>query len=322
MPHSVRVHAVGGPEALVYEEIAVPVPGPGEVLLRQHAIGVNYIDIYHRTGLYKLPNYPVTIGSEGAGEIIGVGPDVERLKVGDRVAYAGPLGAYAEVRVIAEDRLVKLPDRIDFETAASIMMRGMTARYLLCETYRVDANTTLLFHAAAGGVGLIACQWASALGATTIGTVGSAEKVKVAHANGCQHVIDIASEDFVERVLSLTNGTGCDVVYDSIGKDTFPKSLDCLRPKGLWVSFGNSSGPVPPFELTALKGSLFATRPSILAYTASTRDLEENAADLFDMVLAKKIRVTTHHRYPLQYAADAHRDLESRKTTGSVILIT
>jgi NADPH:quinone reductase len=177
MPHSVRVHAVGGPEALVYEEIAVPVPGPGEVLLRQHAIGVNYIDIYHRTGLYKLPNYPVTIGSEGAGEIIGVGPDVERLKVGDRVAYAGPLGAYAEVRVIAEDRLVKLPDRIDFETAASIMMRGMTARYLLCETYRVDANTTLLFHAAAGGVGLIACQWASALGATTIGTVGSAEKV-------------------------------------------------------------------------------------------------------------------------------------------------
>lgn len=321
MPFSVRVHAVGGPEALVYEEIAMPVPGRGEVLIRQHAIGVNYIDIYHRTGLYKLSNYPVTIGSEGAGEIIGVGPDVTRFKAGDRVAYAGPIGAYAEVRVIAEDRLVKLPDRIDYETAASIMMRGMTARYLLRQTYPVDASTTLLFHAAAGGVGLIACQWAHALGATTIGTVGSDDKAALARENGCTHVINTKREDFVERVRTLTSGRGCDVAYDSIGKDTFPKSLDCLRPRGLWVSFGNSSGPVPPFELTALKGSLFATRPSILAYTATTRDLEENAADLFEMVLGKKIRVTTNYRYPLSRAADAHRDLEARRTTGSVILV-
>jgi NADPH2:quinone reductase len=321
MPYSVRVHAVGAPEALSYEEMPMPVPGRGEVLLRQHAIGVNYIDIYHRTGLYKLPNYPVTVGSEGAGEVIGIGPGVARLKVGDRVAYAGSIGAYAEVRVIAEDRLVKLPDGIDYETAASIMMRGMTARYLLRQTYPVDAGTILLFHAAAGGVGLIACQWAHALGATTIGTISSDEKAELARKNGCTHVINTKREDFVERVRTLTGGRGCDVVYDSVGKDTFPKSLDCLRPRGLWVSFGNSSGPVPPFELTALKGSLFATRPSILAYTATTQDLEENAADLFEMVLAKKIRVNTNHRYPLSHAADAHRDLEARRTTGSVILV-
>jgi NADPH:quinone reductase len=321
MSYSVRVHAVGGPEALVYEEAAVPAPGPGEVLLRQHAIGVNYIDIYHRNGLYKLPNYPVTIGSEGAGEVIGVGSDVERLKVGDRVAYAGPIGAYAEVRVIPENRLVKLPDGIDYVTAASIMMRGMTTRYLLRQTYPVDASTTLLFHAAAGGVGLIACQWARALGATMIGTVGSDEKAELARENGCAHVINTRREDFVGRVRELTDGRGCDVVYDSVGKDTFPQSLECLKPRGLWVSFGNSSGPIPPFELTALKGSLFATRPSILAYTATTRDLEENAADLFEMVLAKKIRITTNHRYPLARAADAHRDLEARKTTGSIILV-
>lgn len=321
MPYSVRVHAVGGPEALVYEEVAAPVPGPGKVLLRQHAIGVNYIDIYYRNGLYKLPNYPVTVGSEGAGEVIGVGADVRRLKVGDRVAYAGPIGAYAEVRVIPESRLVKLPDGIDYETAASIMMRGMTTRYLLRQTYPVDANTTLLFHAAAGGVGLIACQWARALGATMIGTVGSDVKAELARENGCVHVINTRREDFVERVRALTDGRGCDVVYDSVGKDSFPQSLQCLKPRGLWVSFGNSSGPVPPFELTALKGSLFATRPSILAYTATTQDLEENAADLFEMVLTKKIRVTTNHRYPLARAADAHRDLEARRTTGSIILV-
>jgi len=321
MPYSVRVHSVGGPEALVYEEVAMPVPGPGEVLLRQHAIGVNYIDVYHRSGLYKLSGYPVTIGSEGAGEVIGVGPGVTRLKAGDRVAYAGPIGAYTDVRVIAEGRLVKLPEGIDYETAASIMMRGMTTRYLLRQTYPVDATTTLLFHAAAGGVGLIACQWARALGATTIGTVSSDEKAELARENGCTHVINTTREDFVERVRTLTGGKGCDVVYDSIGKDTFPKSLECLRPRGLWVSFGNSSGPVPPFDLTALKGSLFATRPSILAYTATTRELEENASDLFEMVLAKKIRVTTNHRYPLARAADAHRDLEARRTTGSVILV-
>jgi NADPH:quinone reductase len=321
MPKAIRVHAPGGPEALVYEDVDVPPPGRGEVVLRQHAVGVNFIDIYHRSGLYKLPAYPAIIGSEGAGEVIAVGPEVERLKVGDRVAYAGPMGSYAEVRLIPENRLVKLPDNIDYETAASIMMRGMTTRYLFRQTYHVEASTTLLFHAAAGGVGLIACQWARSIGATMIGTVSSDEKAELARENGCTHVINTKREDFVARVHELTAGRGCDVVYDSVGKDTFPKSLDCLRPKGLWVSFGNSSGPIPPFELTALKGSLFATRPSIFAYTATTQDLEENAADLFEMVLSKKIRVSTNHTYPLAHAADAQRDLEARRTTGSVILV-
>lgn len=321
MPHSVRVHSVGGPEALVYEEVAMPVPGPGEVLLRQHAIGVNFIDVYHRSGLYKLPEYPITIGSEGAGEVIALGPDVTRLKVGDRVAYAGAIGGYAEVRTVRADRLVKIPDGIEYETAAGMLLKGMTVRCLLHDVYRVDANTTLMFHAAAGGVGLIACQWARSLGATMIGTVGSDEKAALARENGCTHVINTAREDFVERVRALTAGKGCDVVYDSIGKDTFPRSLDCLKPRGLWVSFGNASGAVPPFELTALKGSLFATRPSILAYTATTQDLEENAADVFEMVLGKKIRISVNHRYPLARAADAHRDLEARRTTGSVILV-
>ncbi len=321
MSYSVRLHAPGGPEALVYEEVPTPVPGPGEVLLRQHAIGVNYIDVYHRTGLYKLSSFPATIGSEGAGEVVGLGPGVQRLKIGDRVAYAGPMGAYAQERIMPEGRLVKLPEGIDYELAASIMMRGMTARYLLRETYRVDASTTMLFHAAAGGVGLIACQWAHALGATVIGTVSTDEKAAIAKDNGCTHVIVTKREDFVERVRELTQGRGCDVVYDSVGKDTFPKSLDCLRSKGLWVSFGNSSGPVPPFELTALKGSLFATRPSILPYTATTKALEENAAELFEMVLSKKIRIATNHRYPLARAGDAHRELEARRTTGSIILV-
>lgn len=321
MPHSVRVHSVGGPEALVYEEVAMPVPGPGELLLRQHAIGVNFIDVYHRSGLYKLPEYPITIGSEGAGEVIALGPDVTRLKVGDRVAYAGAIGGYAEVRTVRADRLVKIPDGIEYETAAGMLLKGMTVRCLLHDVYRVDANTTLMFHAAAGGVGLIACQWARSLGATMIGTVGSDEKAALARENGCTHVINTAREDFVERVRALTAGKGCDVVYDSIGKDTFPRSLDCLKPRGLWVSFGNASGAVPPFELTALKGSLFATRPSILAYTATTQDLEENAADVFEMVLGKKIRISVNHRYPLARAADAHRDLEARRTTGSVILV-
>lgn len=321
MPYAVRVHTPGGPENLVYEEVAAAAPGPGEVLLRQHAIGVNYIDIYHRTGLYKLPSYPVTIGSEGAGEVIALGPDVTRVEIGDRVAYAGPIGGYADLRVVPACRLVKLPTGIDYETAAAILLRGMTVRCLLREVYRVDASTTLLFHAAAGGVGLIACQWARALGATMIGTVSSDEKAALARDNGCTHVINTTREDFVERVRALTDGKGCDVVYDSVGKDTFPRSLDCLRPKGLWASFGNSSGPVPPFELTALKGSLFATRPSILAYTATTQDLDDNAADVFEMVFAKTIRVTANHRYPLARAADAHRDLEARRTTGSVILV-
>jgi NADPH2:quinone reductase len=322
MPNSVRIHAHGGPEALIYEEVDAPVPGPGEVLLRQHAIGVNFIDIYQRTGLYKLPALPATIGSEGAGEVVAVGPGVDRFRAGDRAAYAGPLGAYCELRTVPADRLVKLPDGIDYETAASMMLRGMTVRYLLRETYRAEAGTTMLFHAAAGGVGLIACQWARALGATIIGTVSSDAKAELAKANGCTHVINTAREDFVTRVQALTDGRGCDVVYDSVGKDTFPKSLDCLKRKGLWVSFGNASGPVPPFDLTALKGSLFATRPSIFAYTATTRELDENAEELFEMVLSQKISIATHYKYPLANAADAHRDLEARRTTGSVILVT
>ncbi len=322
MPNSVRIHAYGGPEALIYEDVAAPVPGPGEVLLRQHAIGVNFIDIYQRTGLYKLPALPATIGSEGAGEVVAVESGVDRFRAGDRAAYAGPLGAYCELRTVPADRLVKLPDGIDYKTAASMMLRGMTVRYLLRETYRVDSATTMLFHAAAGGVGLIACQWAQALGATIIGTVSSDAKAELAKANGCTHVINTTREDFVTRVQELTDGRGCDVVYDSVGKDTFPKSLDCLKRKGLWVSFGNASGPVPPFELTALKGSLFATRPSLFAYTATTRELDENAEELFEMVLSHKIRIATHHKYPLANAADAHRDLEARRTTGSVILVT
>jgi NADPH:quinone reductase len=322
MPNSVRIHAYGGPEALIYEDVEAQVPGPGEVLLRQHAIGVNFIDIYQRTGLYKLPALPATIGSEGAGEVVAVGPGVDRFRAGDRAAYAGPLGGYSELRTVPADRLVRLPDGIDYEMAASMMLRGMTVRYLLRETYRVESGTTMLFHAAAGGVGLIACQWARALGATIIGTVSSEEKAELAKANGCTHVINTSREDFVTRVQALTDGRGCDVVYDSVGKDTFPKSLDCLRRKGLWVSFGNASGPIPPFELTALKGSLFATRPSLFAYTATTRELDENAEELFEMVLSHKIRIATHHKYPLANAADAHRDLEARRTTGSVILVT
>jgi NADPH:quinone reductase len=321
MPFAVRVHANGGPEALIYEDVPVADPGPGEVLLRQHAIGVNFIDVYHRTGLYKLAGFPATLGSEGAGDVIAVGPGVERFKVGDRAAYAGPIGAYAEVRLVPADRLAKLPDAIDYETAAAMLLQGMTVRYLLRETYRVSADTTMLLDAAAGGVGLIACQWAHALGATIIGTVSSDEKAELAKANGCTHVINTKRDDFVARVRELTEGRGCDVVYDSVGKDTFPKSLDCLKPKGLWVSFGNSSGPVPPFELTALKGSLFATRPSLLAYTAATQDLEQNAAELFGMVLSKRIRISVNHRYPLAHAAEAHRDLEARRTTGSIILV-
>ncbi|CAA2138526.1 quinone oxidoreductase [Hyphomicrobium sp. ghe19] len=321
MPFAVRVHANGGPEALVYEEVPVADPSPGEVLLRQRAIGVNFIDVYHRNGLYKLPSLPAIIGSEGAGDVIGVGPGVSRFKVGDRAAYAGSIGGYAEVRAVRAERLVKLPDGIDYDTAAAMLLRGMTVRYLLRETYRVGPETTMLLHAAAGGVGLIACQWAHALGATIIGTVSSDEKAALAMENGCTYTINTTRDDFVSGVREYTNGNGCDVVYDSIGKDTFPQSLDCLKPRGLWVSFGNSSGAVPPFPLTALKGSLFATRPTLLAYTATSRDLEDNASELFEMVLSKQIRIAINHRYPLSRAADAHRDLEARRTTGSIILM-
>jgi NADPH2:quinone reductase len=323
MAHAIRIHACGGPEVLQWEEVAVGDPRPGEVRLRQRAVGLNYIDVYYRNGLYKLASFPAVIGMEGAGVVEAVGAGVSDLKVGDRVAYAGVLGAYAQERLIAADRLVELPASIDETTAAAMMLQGMTARYLLRETYPCTASTVLLFHAAAGGVGQIVCQWARAIGATIIGTVGSPEKALLAKKNGCTHVINYRTEDWVARVKEITGGRGCDVVYDGVGKDTFPSSLDCLKPKGMWVSFGNSSGPVPPFEITILsaKGSLFATRPSLMTYIARREDLLANANELFDMVGKGAIRIAPSRTYPLREAAAAHRDLEARKTTGSIVLL-
>lgn len=321
MAHAIRIHATGGPEVLKWEAVEVGEPGPGEVRLRQTAIGLNYIDTYHRSGLYKLASLPAVIGMEAAGRVEAVGAGVSEVKVGDRVAYGSVLGAYAEERLIPADKLVKLPDFIDDATAASIMLQGMTVRYLLRETYRCTAETVMLFHAAAGGVGLIACQWAKALGATMIGTVGSDEKAELAKAAGCTHVINYRSEDYVARVREITGGALCDVVYDGVGKDTFPSSLDCLKPKGLWVSFGNASGPVPPFDMALLsaKGSLYATRPTLMTYTARREDLVANADELFEMIGKGAVRVAPSRTYALRDAADAHRDLQARKTTGSII---
>lgn len=321
MSRAIRIHAYGGPDVLKVENVVVEKPGPGEVRLSQRAIGINYIDVYQRTGLYKLASLPATLGLEGAGEVIEVGAGVTDLKPGERVAYAGCAGAYATDRLAPADRMVKLPDAISYETAAAMMLQGMTVRYLLRETFSVGPGTTMLFHAAAGGVGLIACQWARTLGATIIGTVSSPEKAALAKSFGCTHVINTKTEDFVTRVTEITGGKGCDVVYDSVGKDTYLGSLACLKPKGMWVSFGNASGPVPPLDLTLLKGSLFATRPSLFAYTASRPDLLANAEELFAMVGSGKIKIAVNHRYPLSAAADAHRDLEARKTTGSIILV-
>lgn len=324
MPHAIRVHAYGGPEVLQWEEADVGEPGPGQVKLRQHAVGLNFIDVYHRTGLYPSKSFPFTPGSEGAGEVIAVGEGVTDLMVGDRVAYPQGIGAYAEERLIAADRLVKIPDGIDYGQAASMMLQGMTVRYLLKQTYPVTSETVMLFHAAAGGVGLIACQWAAAIGATIIGTAGSEEKATLARQNGCTHVINYRTENFVERVKEITNGRGVDVVYDGVGKDTFPMSLDCLKPRGMWVSFGNSSGPVPPFEVTLLaqKGSLFATRPGLFHHIATREALVENANDLFTMVQLGRVRVPVNQTYDLADAAQAHRDLEARATTGSTVLLT
>ena len=321
MSHAIRIHGYGGLEALSFEPIIVGKPGRGEVRLQQKAIGINFIDIYQRTGLYKLPALPAVLGLEGAGDVVEVGEGVADLKVGDRVAYAGSAGAYATERLAPADRMVKIPDTISYDTAAAMMLQGMTVRYLFRETYNVGPGTVMLFHAAAGGVGLIACQWARALGATMIGTVSSPEKAALAKSYGCTHVIDNRSEEFVARVREITSGKGCDVVYDSVGKDTYQGSLECLRPKGLWVSFGNASGPVPPFDFSLLKGSLFATRPSLFAYTANHQDLLANASDLFEMVASGKISMAVNHRYPLAAAANAHRELELRKTTGSMILV-
>ena len=323
MPHAIRIHQTGGPEVLLWEEVAVPAAAAGEATVRHHAVGLNFIDTYHRTGLYPLP-LPAGIGLEGAGVVEAVGDGVTEVKVGDRVAYAGgPVGAYAEVRNIPAHRLLKLPDSITFNTAAAMMLQGLTAAYLLRRTYRVQPGDVVLIHAAAGGVGLIACQWAKALGATVIGTVGSPAKAELAKAHGCDHVINYATENFTQRVREITGGEGVPVVYDGVGKDTFMGSLDSLRPLGMLVTYGNASGPVPPFDLLQLsqKGSLFVTRPTIVHYTAKRADLEALGAELFDVVASGKVRIEVNQTYALKDAAQAHRDLEARKTTGSTILI-
>ena len=321
MPHAIRVHQVGGPEVLRWEEVEVGEPAPGEVKLRQDAVGLNFIDVYHRTGLYPQP-LPFTPGTEGAGVIESVGPEIEGLKPGDRVGYAGPIGSYAEQRVIAADRLVKLPDSISTEQAAAIMLQGMTAEMLLRRVHQVKSGETILIHAAAGGVGLIMCQWAAALGATVIGTVGSDEKAELARAHGCTHPIVYTRQDFAAEVDRITGGAKLPVVYDSVGRDTFLKSLDCLHPRGLMVSFGNASGPPDPIApgLLAQKGSLFLTRPTLFNYIATREELEQSASSLFEMVDSGKVKVEIKQRFPLREAAEAHRALEARKTTGSTVL--
>lgn len=322
MAYAIRVHAHGGIDTLKYEEVQVAAPGAGQVKVRHHAIGVNYIDTYHRSGLYP-QTLPFIPGSEGAGEVIEVGPGVSEFKVGDRIAYAGPLGGYATERLLPADRIVKIPDGIDYKTAASMMLQGMTVRYLIKKTYKVGPGTTLLWHAAAGGVGLIASQWVKHLGGTLIGTAGGPEKCKLALDHGAAHCIDYTKEDFVARVKEITGGKLCDVVYDSIGKDTFPKSLDCLKPLGLFVSFGNASGAIEAFNagILAAKGSLFMTRPTLGTYTATRADLLETANDLFDVVKSGKVKINVNHTYALKDAQQCHRDLEGRKTTGSIVLI-
>jgi len=323
MPHAIRIHQAGGPEVLRWEEVLVPAPAAGEATVRHAAVGLNFIDVYHRTGLYP-QIMPAGLGLEGAGVVEALGDGVTDLQVGDRVAYAGgPVGAYAEVRNIPAHRLLKLPDTISFETAAAMMLQGLTAAYLLRKTYRVQPGDAVLIHAAAGGVGLIACQWAKALGATVIGTVGSAAKGELAKAHGCDHVIDYSRENFSQRVREITGGEGVAVVYDGVGKDTFIGSLDSLRPMGMMVAYGNASGPVPPLDLLLLsqKGSLFVTRPTLMNYTAKRADLEALGAELFEMVGSGRVRIEVNQRYALKDAELAHRDLEARRTTGSTILL-
>ncbi len=323
MTKAIRFAATGGPEVMQYTEVEVGQPGPGEVRVRQAACGLNFIDVYFRTGLYPL-QLPSGLGQEGAGTIEAVGSDVAGFKVGDRVAYAGGVnGAYAEERVMPVAKLVKLPDSIGFDTAAAMMLQGLTVQYLLRQVYPVKAGETILFHAAAGGVGLIASQWARALGVNMIGTVSSDEKAALALAHGCKHVINYKTENFVERVKEITGGKGVPVVFDSIGKDTFTGSLDCLARRGLMVSFGSASGPVTPFGLQELasRGSLTVTRPSLGDFVATREALDAAAADLFGMVESGKITIEINQRYALKDVAQAHRDLEARKTTGSTILI-
>ncbi len=323
MSKAIRFHTCGGPEVLQWEEVAVGDPGPGEARVRHGACGVNLIDVYQRTGLYKV-TLPSGAGNEGAGIVEAVGAGVTRIKPGDRVAYAGgPPGAYCEARIMPADRLCILPAGLSFEQGAAIMLKGMTVQYLTRRTYRVQPGETVLFHAAAGGVGLIACQWLKALGARVIGTAGTDEKCALAERHGAEPCINYRTENFVERVREITGGAGVPVVYDSVGKDTFLGSLDCLRPLGLMVSFGNASGPVPPFEpaILAQKGSLYVTRPTLATYTAKRADLEETSKELFDIALAGQVTIAIGQRYALKDAAQSHRELEARRTTGSSLLL-
>ena len=322
MPHAMRVYEYGGPEKLRWEQVQVGAPGEGQVLVRNTAVGLNFVDTYQRTGLYQTP-LPFTPGSEGAGVVEAVGPKVKEFKVGDRVAYSSPIGAYAEVLLRPAERLVKIPAGIDDKTAAAMMLKGLTAQYLIHRTYRVRKGDTILMHAAAGGVGLILCQWARALGATVIGTVGSDEKAALARKAGCKHVIVTSREKFAERVKEITKGKGVPVVYDGVGKDTFMDSLDCLAPLGLMASFGNASGAVTQFNpgVLAQKGSLFLTRPTLNTYAASREALLSGARELFAVVKSGKVKIAINQTYPLREAAQAQRDLESRKTTGSTVLL-
>ena len=324
MVAAVRVHKHGGPEVLTYEDIDVPAPGKGQIHVKQHAAGINFIDTYFRSGLYPSPvGMPFVAGNEGAGQVTAVGEGVTDIKVGDRVGYVVALGAYAGERNMPADRAVKLPDSISYEQAAGMMLKGMTVQYLLNRTFKVQKGMNILIHAAAGGVGLILCQWANALGANVIGTVGSKEKADLAKANGCHHTILYSTENFVDRVKQITNGALCEVVYDGIGKTTFPASLDCIKPLGMFVSFGSASGPITAFDINLLqqKGSLFATRPTLNTYAAKRADLLDIANDLFKYVGSGQVKIPVNQTYPLKDAQKAHVDLESRKTTGSSILI-
>ena len=324
MVKAIRIHRTGGPDAMQWEDVEVGPPGPGEVRIRHEAVGLNFIDVYFRTGLYPAPSLPFSPGMEGAGVVEAVGEGVDSLAVGDRIAYAAPpVGSYAEERLMPAEKVVKVPAGIDSRQAAAMMLQGMTVEYLLRRTYPVQPGEIILFHAAAGGVGLIACQWARHLGATVIGTVGSEEKAELARAHGCDHPIVYTRENFTERVRELTDGAGVPVVYDAVGRDTFAGSLDCLRPRGMLVSFGQSSGRIDPFDVGILsaKGSLYVTRPTLMTYTASRAELERSAQALFDVVAGGAVRITVNRTFPLAGAADAHRALESRQTTGSTILV-
>jgi NADPH:quinone reductase len=323
MPHAIRFHRTGGPEVLVWQEVEVGKPGPGEARIRHTAVGLNFVDIYYRSGVYPVP-LPSGMGGEGAGVVQEIGPGVTDLKPGDRVAYGNaPLGAYAEERLIPADRLIKLPDAIDDRTAAAMMLKGLTVQYLIRQTYRIKAGDTILLHAAAGGVGLILDQWAKHLGVTVIGTVGNDEKAKLAQAHGCAHTIVYTREDFVKRIDEITEGKKVPVVYDSVGKDTFLKSLDCLAPLGFAVLFGQSSGNVEPLNLGLLaqKGSLYVTRPTLNTYAAKRENLLAMAKELFDVVLSGAVKIEVNQTYPLKDAAKAHADLQARKTTGSTVLL-